>query len=75
MLPRLIVALLALAVVSCLAQAGVLDLLSAGLDARKWGDLDAAVKFYTGAISAGGLSDADLALVLGSSGVTFGIKG
>jgi tetratricopeptide (TPR) repeat protein len=72
---RGIVALLALAAVSCLAHADVVDLLKAGLAARKRGDLDAAIRFYSEAISAGGLSDTNLAQVLGSRGVTFDLKG
>src|SRR6202040_1597087 len=51
------------------------DLLKAGLAARKRGDLDAAIRFYSEAISAGGLSDTNLAQVLGSRGVTFDLKG
>ena len=72
---RCIVALLAFTAISCLAHADVVDLLKAGLAARSKGDLDAAIGFYSEAISTRSLSDTNLALVLGSRGVTFDLKG
>lgn len=60
---------------SCVPHAEVLDLLKAGLAARNRGDLDVAIKFYTQAIDSGRLSDEKLALVLGSRGVSFDMKG
>ena len=72
---RCIVALLVLTAVGCPVHAVVVDLLKAGLAARKSGDLDAAIRFYSESISTSSLSDTNLALVLGSRGVTFDLKG
>jgi tetratricopeptide (TPR) repeat protein len=74
-LVRIFVALLVLVGMSYQAHADVVDLLKGGLDARRRGDPDAAIKFFTEAISTGNLSDTDLAFVLGSRGVTFDMKG
>ena len=60
---------------SCLAHAGVLDLLKAGLAARNRGDFDSAINLFTQAIDTGSLSGPRLAAVLGSRGVMFDLKG
>lgn len=72
---RFACAMFVAASISCLAYADVLDLLKGGLAARSRGDLDGAINFYTQAIATGSLSDANLAIVLGSRGVTFDMKG
>jgi tetratricopeptide (TPR) repeat protein len=72
---RFACAMFVAASISCLAYADVLDLLKGGLAARSRGELDGAIDFYTQAIATGSLSDANLAIVLGSRGVTFDMKG
>jgi len=72
---RFVFALFVAAGISYLAHADALDLLKAGLAARRSGDLDAAIKFYSQAIATGSLSSANLAIVLGSRGIAFDMKG
>jgi tetratricopeptide (TPR) repeat protein len=52
-----------------------IDLLQKALAARRRGDLDAAIGFYTEAIATRGLSSTDLALVLARRGSALEIKG
>ena len=72
---RLLMAVLLAAGMSCLAYADALDLLKAGLAARRQGDFAAAADFYTRAIDTGGLSGKDLAAVLTSRGVAYDMVG
>jgi len=57
------------------AQADVVDLLKAGLAARRRADFDGAIYYYTQAIASGKLAKPDLATVLNSRGAAYDLKG
>jgi tetratricopeptide (TPR) repeat protein len=72
---RLLFVVLIFVVTTCSALADITELLGAALAARRRGDFDAAIKYYTLALSVGSLSNANMAVVLRSRGVVYDITG
>jgi hypothetical protein len=72
---RLALCSLVMMLIACPAQADVAALLRSALAARSQGDRDKAIQYFTQAIETGSLSNADLAIVLRSRGVTFDMNG
>jgi tetratricopeptide (TPR) repeat protein len=72
---RLALCSLVMKLIACPAQPDVAALLRSALAARSQGDRDKAIRYFTQAIETGDLSNADLAIVLRSRGVTFDMNG